>query len=480
MNNLKNKSIDGFLWSIIENVLQKGITFIIGIILARILLPEEFGLIGMITIFIAISTTFITSGFGVALIRKKDCRNDEYSTIFYFNFFVGLVSYFVLFIAAPYVSDFFNESQLINILRVFSVVLIIDSLSIIQRTILTKELNFKLQTKISIISSVTSGSIAVYMAYKGYGVWSLVYKQIIGKSINTILLWLWNKWRPLLIFSTSSFKSLFAFSYKLLISSLVDTIFRNIYLVVIGKFFSAEQLGFYTRADQFKSLFTENFSSVLGRVLLPVFTQVEGDDEKIKLIFKKVLISTFLISSSALLGLAAISKPLIIVLLGEKWIQSIKYLQLLSIGAILFPLHVLNIGMLQLKGRSDLYLKIEIVKKLLAIPVILIGIYYGITALIIGFIVNSVISFLVNSYYTGKLIKYPAFLQIKDIIPSLFLSLSMASMVYFFGRLFHNTYLITLIFQVFLGFTSFILLAELFKMNSYLFIKNNVLEKFRK
>ena len=250
---LKQKTVSGLLWSFVDTIAGQGITFIIGIILARILSPREFGLIGMITVFIAISESFINSGFSSALIRKKDCTNIDFSTVFYFNLAAGILFFLILFFTAPFIAAFFNEPQLTAIVQVLGIVLIIDSLTLIQRTILTKRIDFKLQARISVIASLGSGVIAIVMAYKGFGVWSLVAQRIAKQGLNSIFLWLWNRWKPLLVFSMQSFKELFGFGSKLLVSGLIDTLYRNIYYLIIGKFFSAQELGYYTRADEFNA-----------------------------------------------------------------------------------------------------------------------------------------------------------------------------------------------------------------------------------
>lgn len=251
---LKQKTVSVLIWSFIDQFANLGITFVVGIILARILSPREFGLIGMIAVFIAVSNSFINSGFGSALIRNKDCTQMDYSTVFFFNLSAGLLLFVVLFFSAPSIGNFFNEPQLIQIVRAMGLVLIIESLTLIQRTIFTKRIDLKLQARISVIASAGSGMIAVTMAYKGFVVWSLVAQQLSRQTINSALLWLWNQWKPLLVFSTQSFKELFGFGSKLLLSGLIDTFYRNIYYLVIGKYFSAQELGFYTRADQFQKL----------------------------------------------------------------------------------------------------------------------------------------------------------------------------------------------------------------------------------
>jgi len=458
----------------------QGISFIVGIVLARLLTPHEFGLIGMITIFIAISTSFINSGFGNALIQKKNCTQKDYSTVFYFNLLMGVIFFLILFFSAPAISRFFNEPQLIHLIQVLGIVLIIDALTIIQRTILTKRIDFKLQTKVSIISSILSGILGLTMALKGFGVWSLVVKQISQQTVNSVLLWTWNRWRPLFVFNVDSFRQLFSFGYKLLISGLIDTLYRNIYYLIIGKYFSAQELGYFTRADQFQSLPSSNVQNVISRVSYPVLSSIQDDIPRLREAYKKLIRSTMLITFILMMGMAAVARPMILSLIGDKWESSIIYLQMLCFVGMFYPLHALNLNMLQVQGRSDLFLRLEIIKKLLAVPIILIGIIWGIKAMIFAMIVNTVISYYLNSYWSGKLIGYSFTQQIKDIFPSFFLALVVNALIFSLSFLEIKSLLIVLIIQISGGLLLTISICELLKFKDYIYIKNIAFEKLIK
>lgn len=457
-----------------------GITFIVGIVLARLLSPREFGLIGMITVFIAVSESFINSGFSNALIRKQNSTNTDYSTVFYFNLVVGFLFFGILYATAPAIASFFDELLLISILRVMSLILIVDSFTIIQRTILTKRINFKLQARISIISSVGSGIIAITMAYHGFGVWSLVFQRLSRQALNSIFLWIWNNWRPQLVFSWDSFRELFGFGSKLLISGLIDTIYQNVYYLIIGKFFSAESLGYYTRADSFKKLPSESLNGIISRVSYPVLSSIQDDKLRLKLNYQRLIKSTMLITFVLMLGMAAVAEPMIITLIGEKWRSSIIYLQLLCFSGMLYPLHSLNLNMLQVAGRSDLFLKLEIIKKLLAVPVIIVGIYFGIEAMIIGMIINSFIAYFLNSFWSGKFVGYSTREQISDLIPSFLLAGSMSVAVFILGLILPFTPLWNLIIQILFGAIFVFTAGELLKLKDYLYIKSIVLEQINK
>jgi len=474
---LKQKTISGLLWSFIDNFANLGLSFIVGIMLARLLIPAEFGLIGMITIFIAISQSFINSGFGSALIRKKNCTQDDYSTVFFFNLVVGIIFYLLLFFCAHAVSNFFNNPQLINIQKILGLVLIIESLTIIQRTILTKRVDFKLQARISVIASIGSGIIAILMAYNGFGVWSLVALQLSRQAINSFLLWLWNNWKPSLSFSVESFKELFGFGSKLLLSGLIDTTFRNIYYLVIGKFFSAQELGFYTRAQSFSNLPSENLNGIIGRVSYPILADIQDDIPRLRLNYQKLIRSTMFITFTLMLGMVAVAEPMVLTLIGAKWLPSVIYLQMLCLVAMFYPLHSLNLNMLQVLGRSDLFLKLEIIKKLLALPTIIIGIFWGIKIMIVGMLLNTVIAYDLNSYWSGRFIRYSFGRQIKDILPSFFLALFMAGIVFLIGVLVPLSSVWKLLMQIVFGAIIIFFSGEVLKLNDYIFIKNLVLEK---
>jgi len=474
---LKEKTISGFTWSFTDNFANLGIQFIIGIILARLLSPREFGLIGMIAVFIAISQSFIDCGFRDSLIRKKDCTQNDYSTIFYFNLTVSLVFYLLLFFLAKPISSFFNEPRLIDIIRIIGLGLIINSFSIIQDTILVKRIDFKLQTKISIISSILSGIVGVYMAYAGFGVWSLVWRTIAAYFIRTLLLWMWNHWYPAKIFNYNALKEHFKFGYKLLFSGLINTLYINAYYLIIGKFFSAANLGYYTRAENFAKLPSVNITNVVQRVSYPVLSSIQDNSQKLKEGYRKLIKSTMLISFVLMFGLSATAKPLVLTLIGEKWLPAVPYLQLLCFSSVLYPLHSLNLNMLNVHGRSDLFLRLEIIKKILAIPVIFIAIFLGIKAMLIGMIFNSIIAYLLNSYWSGKMVNYPMKEQIMDILPSLFLATFMGIVIAILGYFLNAKPLLILLVQISVGALIIVGIAGFLKLDAYMEIRDILIGK---
>uniref|UniRef100_A0A7V2ZIE4 Lipopolysaccharide biosynthesis protein n=1 Tax=Ignavibacterium album TaxID=591197 RepID=A0A7V2ZIE4_9BACT len=477
MNNLKEKTISGIIWSFADNSLTQIITFVVGIILARLLSPAEFGLVGMIGIFIAVGQAFVDSGFNQALIRKQDCTSTDYSTVFYFNLAVSIIFYIILFFSAGYISDFFKEPKLIDILRIVSLSILFNAFGLVQQTQLTKEIKIKVQTKISVTANISSGIISVLMAYNGFGVWSLVFRNLIHSFITNLSLWYFNKWKPALTFSFNSFKEMYAFGSKLFLSGLLNRIFENIYYFAIGKYFSAEQLGYYTRSDTFARLPSTNINGVVQRISYPVLVKLQNDDEALKKALKKLIKSTMFITMFFMVLMASSAESLIITLIGEKWMQSVLYLQLLCFSLILFPLQSLNLNMLNVKGRSDLFLRLEIIKKLLIVPVVLIGIIFGIKIMLFAMIINSIISYYLNSYYNKMLINYSITEQLKDILPSIIVVSISGTLVFTLGQILSFNYLILLIIQSISGLILVILLSEFLKLEPYLEIKNIITDK---
>ena len=476
---LKQKTVNGLTWSFLDNFAYQGITFLVGIVIARLVAPEEFGVIGMITLFIAISSTFVNSGFSSALIRKQNATEIDYNTVFYFNLAVSFFFYFILFLASPYIADFFEEPRLILILRVLSLNLILSAFSIVQSVILSKKIDFKKQAKISVCSSILSGAVGIVCAYQGMGVWALVWRMVAGAFFSSFFLWVWGRWKPQLLFSWLSFKELFSFGSKLLLSSLLDTTFKNIYYPIIGKCFSPSSLGFYTRAESYCALFSSTLTGNIQRVTYPVLSSVQDNSELLKSTYKRLIKSTMLIAFTMMLALAATAKPLILILIGDVWLPTVPFLQLMCFSAMFYPLHALNLNAINVKGRSDLFLKLEIIKKILTVPIIFIGIYWGIEALLIGRIITSIVAYFLNSYYSADLINYSTKEQLKDILPSLGVALVAAFSAWSITFLDLNIWL-TLGVQLLLGLGMVIGLCRLLKLAEYVELKTILIENVNK
>lgn len=476
---LRGKTVKGVGWSFIDSFAGQGITFLVGLVLARLLTPEEYGLIGIITIFIAVFNSIVDSGFSNALIRKTDAKDIDYNTVFITNMVVSIVLFLALFFSAPLIANFFNQPLLKSLSQVMASIVVINAFAIIQRTLLVKRIDFKTQTKVSLISSITSGVIGIVMAFCGCGVWSLVGQQLSRQLLNTLFLWVYSHWTPRLEFSWCSFKELFGFGWKLLVSSLIDTAWREVYQVVIGKCYSPSTLGQYTRGQQFGSIFSSNLNSIVQRVSYPVLSAIQDDKERLKQAYRRVIKVTMLVTFLLMLGLAAVSKPMILFLIGDQWMMATKLLPIICFQMMLYPLHALNLNMLQVQGRSDLFLKLEIIKKCVAVIPILLGIFIDIYWMLWGSVCTGVFAYYLNSYYSGKYLDYPMLEQVKDIFPSFSVAAIMAIITYSVSFLSLSPFLL-LFFQLVVGSVVAILLCELLKLEEYKEVKGLVLNAFHK
>jgi len=427
---LKSKTVHALFWSFLERGGEQGIRFVVSVILARILFPEQFGLIAMLTIFIALARSLVDSGFGSALIQKKEITHEDKCSVFYFNIVLGFVMAGLLCLAAPWIAAFFGAPLLTPLTRVLSITLVTSSFGIIHGILLSKQLDFKMWLKVRLISTFISGLVGISMAYKGFGVWSLVAQQLTSSVVNALSLWVLCSWRPSLTFSVAALRGMFGFGSKLLVSSIIDTFFKHIYLIVIGKVFAPAQLGYFGRARGIQQLPVNNLSIPVKRVTFPVFSTIQDDKERLKRLVHKAMTTLVLIHFPIMIGLAIVAEPLVIVLLTEKWVPCIPYLQLLCFAGLLYPLHLINVNVLIAQGRSDLFLRLEIVKKILTIIAIAITWRWGIKALIYGQIAQSFIAYYLNCYYTGKILRYPFQEQVADVMPYLSAASLMGAGVY--------------------------------------------------
>lgn len=476
---LKNKTVKGTVWSSLDAFLGQGITFLVGLVLARLLSPEEYGLIAIITIFISVFNSIVDSGFSNALIRKQDATEVDYNTVFYTNLVISAVLSTALFFGAPLIADFFARPQLTPLTQAMSSIVVINAFSIVQNIRLTKNIDFKTKTKVSLIASIVSGVVGIAMAFGGFGVWSLVAQQISRQLLNSVFLWIFNKWLPRLIFSWKSFKEMFDFGWKLLVSGLINTLWTEIYQVVIGKFYQPQTLGQYTRAQQFSSIFSSNLTSIIQRVSYPVLSQLQDDKERLKSGYKRIIKITMLVSFVLMLGLAAIAKPMILVLIGDKWLPAVPFLQILCFNMMLYPLHSINLNMLQVQGRSDLCLKLEIVKKFIGLGPLCLGIFVNIYYMLIGSVFVGFFSYYLNARYSGPFLNYSIKEQVKDIMPGFSIALLMALPVYAISYLPLNPFVLLPI-QLLAGLLIVLALCEKIGLEEYKEIKSIVLGLLKK
>lgn len=421
--NIKHKASKGVVWSFLERFSVQLTQFIITIIMARLLTPSDYGLIGMLSIFMSLSQVFIDGGFSNALIQCKKRNDKDFSTVFYINITISVVIYFILFCSANYIASFYNQSQLTGIIRVYCLTLIIYSLIAVNKTILTIRLDYKTQTKISFTAAALSGCLGILLAKIGFGVWALVFQALIMSVLNVVLSFYFVRWHPSLIFSMASFKKLFKFGSKLLIAQIIGAIYQNMYNLVIGKKFSSASLGFYTRAESFTNLVTSNISNILTRVSFPLLSELQDDNEiLIKVYAKYMSISAFIMFPLSMY-LCGSAKPIILFLLGEKWAECIILLQILCFSTLWQGIVSINLNLLNVKGRSDLVLKLEIIKKSIAFLILFITIaFQNLIILCLGLVVYSFIAFYLNTIYTKKLLNYGFIKQIREISPYLLLS----------------------------------------------------------
>lgn len=472
---LTDKTVKGVGWNSVDRIANYGIGFIVGIVLARLLSPEEYGLIGIIGIFTAIFNIILDSGLSTALIRKDGVTDTDYCTVFWTNLLLSIVLTATLFFGAPLISDFFKRPELVPYIHVMSFILVINALSITQQARLTKRIDFKTQTKISLIAHTFSGVIGIGMAYTGLGVWALVTQLMSARFLSTILLWIYNKWWPHLIFSWNSFKTLFSFSWKLLVAQIIGSVFHQLYHGVIGKIYSPNTLGQYTRANQYGNLVSSSIGDVVLKVSLPVMSSIQKDNERLLRAFRTIIKTTILVSSILLVGMAACAKTLIYVLIGEQWLPCVPMMQILTFSLMIYPLQQINVNMLIVQGRSDIQLYLQIIKCVLAIGPIVVGIYVNVYWMLVVSVFISWIALLLNSYYSGKKFNYTWWMQLKDIAPSLMIAFVMAIPVYLLTYLPISDFIILPI-QIVVGAVITVVLCELFKRDEYLQLKKIVID----
>ena len=465
MSSIASKSVHGIIWSAIERFSLQGVQFLIGIVLARLLSPSDFGMIGMLSIFMGVSQTFIDCGFSSALIRQKEVSAKDYGTTFLINFFLSLFAFLILFFIAPFIAKFYNTPELELVIQIFSATLIINALFTVHRVKLTRRVDFKTQSKASICAATISGSIGITLAYNDFGIWSLVTQAICNSTLNLILLTLLLKWFPSPTFSRTSFRNLFGFGSKIFLASIISSIYSNLYNIVIGKKFSAATLGYYTRADQMGQLPSQNIAGILSRVTYPILSQLQDDANCLKNVYIKYLQLSCFIIFPLMMGLAAIAKPLIILLLGEKWEASVILLQILCFGLMFDPICNINLNLLYVKGRSDLVLKLEIIKKTIAITILVASLPFGLTGLCFGRAIYGIIATLLNMTYTKHFIDLSIWGQAKLILPSLVLSLTMAAGSFCMTTIGLN-YALQLFVGIIVGLITYIVLARFFKMSA--------------
>lgn len=457
MTSLKKKASKGILWIAIEKFGQNGIKLIFGIILARLLTPQDFGLIGIVTVFFTLAMVFVESGFSSAYIQKKDADELDANTIFYFNLIVSVILYVIIWFLAPLIADFYKRIELINLIRIMSVVLIINSFQLIQFANISKELNFKQKTKANLSGVLLGGILGIVAAYKGFGYWSLVIQSLSRLFISTILLWILNSWRPQLIFSFSRLKQLFSFSSWLLLGMIVKTAFDNIYTLTIGKFFPMSELGFYTKAKQFQRIPTDTLTKAIEGITFPILSNYQDDQLKMVSLIRKFLQNAMFVIVFASFLLLIIAKPFVLVFLTEKWEPMIIYLQLLCVAGVLYPIHSINVRTLLALGYSKLNFKVSLIRNSLRVINIIIMYRFGVIYIIFGEVIASFLILVLNGFYTNKFLNYGISKQIIDIYKNVVSGIVMLLVGYLLTIFFENNIILLVISIISSSFVYFVI-----------------------
>jgi len=480
LSSFRKKAITSILWTIAERFSLQGLNFVIIILLTRMLLPEEFGLIGMITIFITIGNALKDSGLSKSLIRNTVTFSKDFSTVFILNLVVSIVIYIVLFFCAPFISSFFNQDILISIIRVYCLDIVINAFASVQLAILTKEMNFKKQLTISIPSLLIAGIFGVVLAYFGFGVWSLVYMNLLRSTLFCIQIWIRSNWRPRWEFDKERLWYHFDFGYKLTLASIMNAIFENAYNIIIGRFFSAAQLGYYTRAQMMKQMPVTNVSTALNQVTFPLFATIQDENMRLKIVYRKLMQQVLFWIAPILIFMGVLGEPLFRFLLTEKWIQAVPYFQILCIVGIMYPIQSYNLNILKVKGRSDLFLKLEVIKKILISISIVISLPFGIYGLLWSQVVVGLLAFIINSFYSGNMINYSWLDQLKDLTPILLISVICGLVVFFINTQFPskpNYDIYKLITGGFIGVILYVLISKAFKLPPYQELKSIIITR---
>lgn len=467
--NIKKRTITSLVWKFAEKSGAQIVTFLVSVVLARILDPDIYGSIALVTVIMSILQVFVDSGLGNALIQKKDSDELDFSTVFYFNIFACAILYVLLFISAPIIAYFYEMPHLVNIIRVLGITLIISGLRNIQQAYVSKHLQFRKFFFSTLGGSLSAAIVGIAMAIKGFGIWALVFQHVFNLLAGTIILWITVKWRPKKMFSWQRFKGLFNYGWKLLLSSFIDTIYNEIRQLIIGKKYSPESLAFYNQGRQFPNLIVTNINTSIDSVLLPVLSQAQSNRQTVKMMTRRAIkVSSFVIMPF-MVGLAVCAEPIVRLILTEKWLFCVPYLRIFCFTYAFYPLHTANLNAIKALGRSDLFLKLEIIKKTIGMILLLSTMWFGVMVMAYSLLVSAIISTIINSFPNNKLLGYSYLEQLKDILPVIFISLIMGAAVYIVQYL-NIADIYTLLIQIPLGVILYIVLSKIFKIDSFEYV----------
>ncbi|HFG0082186.1 TPA: lipopolysaccharide biosynthesis protein [Escherichia coli] len=476
-HNLKQKATSSLKWSAIERLATQLVQLIVMLVLARILGPHAFGLIGMLAVFIAVSQVFVDSGLSSALIRKLDRSELDYSTAFYFNIGIALACYTLLYFCAPYIAHFYQQPELTPLTRVLALVVIINSFGIIQRTKLSIKMDFKTQAKASLIAVTISSLTAFCLAYYNFGVWSLVAQTLVYATFNVIFLNMLHRWLPMLSFSSESFRHLFGFGSKLMLSGLIDSIYQNIYQIVIGKKFNVLDVGYFTQANQLIKTPATTMTAIIQRVTYPMLSSIQNDENRLNAAYLLTLRLSAVVIFPILFGLGTVADPLIPELLGIEWKPAALLASILAIGFLLYPIHAINLNYLQVKGRSDLFLKLEVIKKVIITIILIITIPYGINAICIGIVIQSYIALFINTYYNGKIGNLSGIIQLKALLPIWLIAIAACSIAWLITHSVTLSTWFSITMTITIAIAIYIISIRLLQKDLYQYLILNILPK---
>lgn len=465
----KKTVISNLVWRFMERCGAQGVTFIVSIVLARLLDPTVYGTVALVTVFTTIMQVFVDSGMGNALIQKKDADDLDFSSVFYFNIAVCSVLYLIMFISAPFIAAFYKMPQLTAIVRVLSIVLIISGIKNVQQAYVSRNMLFKKFFFSTIGGTIGAAVVGIVLAYNGFGVWALVIQMILNTAIDTIILWLTVEWRPKKIFSFERLKELFSFGWKLLVSSLIDTVYNDLRQLIIGKMYSADDLAFYNQGNKFPHFIVTNINTSIDSVLLPTMSKEQDNIERVKQMTRRAIKTSTYLMMPLMIGLAVCAESIIKIILTDKWLPCMPFLRIFCFTYAFYPIHTANLNAIKSLGRSDLFLKLEIIKKIVGLTAVLSTMWFGVMAMAYGLIVTSVLSQIINSFPNKKLLNYSYINQIKDILPQIILSIIMGCSVYLIQMLGLNS-VITLFIQVLLGVLVYVSGSILFKIDCFSYL----------
>lgn len=475
---LRKKAIGGVIWTVVDTFVLRGFSFLATIVLARWLGPEEFGMVGMIAVFIAIGTSITDSGLSNSLIRTKNADDKDFSTVFILNLTLSAGVYLFLFLSAPYIADFFNQPVLKNLVRVYCLSFIFSAFSAVQLARLTSDMQFKKITKLNIPGTIIGTIVGLLMGYFGFGVWSIVCMYLVTQLVQSISLWLSSKWRPSMQYSKEKAKYHYSYGYKLMLSGLLDTIFKNGYNIVIGKFYSARELGFFERSKSFNEYPVTTITRVVSKVTFPLLSNLQDDKERISSVYKKLMRLTFFITAPLMFGAAAIAHPLFLLVLGEQWVEAVPYFQILCLAGMFYPIHAFNLNVFKVYGRSDLFLRLEIIKKMIITIGLIIGFQFGIMGLVWSSVISNYLALFVNTYYSSGMINYSGKNQFLDILPIFIIGGLMFGLVSLTLGYIEDTQLIfQILIGAFVGVVFYFLINRILKTEPLIYLLTLLKEK---